>query len=292
MTDSAARILDRGYRRYTGPRQGTAHAVRSLAIHTLRRIMGLRRPARSKLLPLMSLAFAYVPAVVFVGIIALFNRFGDGRAMTLIPEYGDYYGFVVSAIVLFVSFAAPEALCPDRRQRMLSHYLAAPLSRVTYLSAKAIAVGTVIAGVTVGPPLLLLLGRALQNAGPRGVDDFGLLLVRVVTAGLMLVVLYSAVSLGIASLTDRRGVAAAAILFVIIGSHVLTMTIVYSLGGSEQLLALNLIVGPPEAVRRIYGLTGMPSGLDSSVLAAALTTWAALGAGTALARYRTLRVTR
>ena len=42
----SARIVDRGYRRYTGPRRGTSGAVRSLIVQTLQRILGIRRPEK------------------------------------------------------------------------------------------------------------------------------------------------------------------------------------------------------------------------------------------------------
>ena len=51
---------------------------------------------------------------------------------------------------LFVTFAAPEALCPDRRWRTLSLYLASPLDRMTYVLAKAIAIVAVVHAAEVG----------------------------------------------------------------------------------------------------------------------------------------------
>ena len=71
MSVSDARIHDQGYRRYDGPRLGTRHAVRSLARHTFQRILGLRRPARYKILPFLSVIIAYLPAAVFIGVCAL-----------------------------------------------------------------------------------------------------------------------------------------------------------------------------------------------------------------------------
>lgn len=290
-----ARIAERGYQRYTGEREGVGHAVRSLWVHTLRRILGLRRPARSKLLPLMTIVFAYVPAMVFVGIVALFGRFGrdSGADLTgLVPFYSEYYGFVISAIVLFVCFVAPEALCPDRRSRLLSLYLASPLTRTTYLLAKAAAVATVILGVTLGPPLLLLIGRTLQNNGPDGFGDFLVLLLRIVISGTMLALLFTAVSLGVASLTDRRAVAAAATLFVIIGSGVVATTLRFGLDGPPESILLHLTLAPVELVARIYGRTAEEAGVETASLVAGVSLWTFAGGLTAWLRYRTLRVTR
>ena len=287
-----ARILERGYRRYTGTRQGQAHAVRSVIAHTLRRILGLRRPTRAKVLPFLSIVFAYVPAIVFVGIISLFARFGGrSQARQIIPEYSEYYGFIISAIVLFVAFVAPEALCPDRRSRVLSLYLASPLTRMTYLLAKASAVAIVLAAVTVGPPLLLLIGLMMQSAGPDGPLEVLKVVIRILESGLMLAALYTAISMAIASLTDRRAVAAAATLFVLIGSAIVSATLVEGLGATPNLRALDLTGGPLALVTVVYG-EGDVAGVDTWLLAGAVAAWTAGAAAIAVVRYRKLQVTR
>ena len=288
-----ARILERGYRRYTGPRQGQAHAVRSVIAHTLRRILGLRRPTRSKVLPVLSIVFAYLPATVFVGIIALFGRFGGReQAREIIPEYSEYYGFIISAIILFVAFVAPEALCPDRRSRVLSLYLASPLTRMTYLLAKASAVAIVIMGVTVGPPLLLLIGLMMQSAGPDGPLEVIKVVIRILESGVFLALLYTSISMAIASLTDRRAVAAAATLFVLVGSAIVSETLIEGLGASLNLRALNLSGGPLELVVKIYGEEAVEVGADTWVMAASFAAWIVGAAAVAIVRYRKLQVTR
>ena len=287
-----ARILERGYRRYTGPREGPSHAVRSLIAHTLRRILGLRRPTRSKILPVLAIAFAYLPAIVFVGVISLFGRFGGrGQARELIPQYSEYYGFIISAIVLFVAFVAPEALCPDRRSRVLSLYLASPLTRMTYLLSKAASVASVITFVTLGPPLLLLLGLMTQSAGPEGPIEVLKVLIRIIESGVFLAALYTSLSMAIASLTDRRAVAAAATLFVLIGSAIVSETISF-LSKTDAVLVLSLTAGPLELVRRIYGEPGVTPGVATWVLALGYAAWTAGAAAVAIVRYRRLQVTR
>ena len=288
-----ARILERGYRRYTGHREGQGHAIRSVIAHTLRRILGLRRPARAKVLPFLSIVFAYLPATVFVGIIALFGRFGGRQqARQIIPEYGDYYGFIISAIILFVAFVAPEALCPDRRSRVLSLYLASPLTRMTYLLAKAAAVAIVITFVTVGPPLLLLLGLMMQSAGPDGPVEVARVLVRILESGLFLAALYTCISMAVASLTDRRAVAAAATLFLLVGSAIVSETFVEGVGASPSLRVGNLSAGPLELVRRIYDSSPNFPGLETWVLAVGMAVWTIAAAAVAVLRYQRLQVTR
>jgi ABC-2 type transport system permease protein len=288
-----ARILDQGYRRYDGPRLGPSHAVRSVYASTLRRVLGLRRPARTKVLPVMTIVFAYLPAAVFVGVVALFGRLGDGADVSrVIPRYSEYYGFIISAIVLFVTFVAPEALCPDRRSKVLSLYLASPLTRMTYLLAKAAAIGTVLAMVTIGPPLVLLLGLTLQSKGPHGFVGFLTVLLRVLASGGAVALVFTGVSLGIASLTDRRAVAAAATLLVVIGSTIVAGTWRFGLNGPPEAILLSLSRAPLELVRAIYGEPNFFGRINVFALYGATLAWAGVGGATAVIRYARLQVTR
>ena len=156
--------------------------------------------------------------------------------------------------------AAPEALCPDKRSRFLGVYLSSPLNRSTYLLAKAIAVTGVLLLVTVGPPLLLLVGLALQNTGPRGFPNFMGTLAQILIAGVSLSLMFGAVSLAIPSLTDRRSFASAGSLLLILGSTAITSVIVFGLHGPKNLLALALSRLPFELALRIFTLPGLPTG--------------------------------
>lgn len=286
---SDARILDRGYRRYDGPRLGPVHAQRSVLSHTVQRVLGLHRPARSKVLPFLAIAIAYLPAATFVGLVALLPR----RLSDFVPPYSDYYGFISAAIVLFVTFAAPEALCPDRRNRMLSLYLAAPLTRTRYLVAKAGAIALVITLVTVGPPLLLLIGRALQGAGPDGPVAFFELLARIVGAGLALVAFYTPLSMAVSSLTDRRALASGGTLLLLIGSGILSAVLEEGLGLPGPLSLVNLNRVPFEVVLTIYGANRRTvEDVATWALLAAAAGWSTFFSGIAWWRYRTLQVTR
>jgi ABC-2 type transport system permease protein len=286
---SDARILDRGYRPYDGPRLGVAGAVRSLAWHSALRALGLRRSFWAKLLPLASMGIAYVPALVFVGIASLLpEQLVDGTGV--LPTYAGYYGFITAAIVLFVALVGPEVLCPDRRHRMLGLYLASPLTRDTYLIAKVLAVVPVLALVTLGPPLLLLVGLTFADAGPDNVGDFLLSLARIVAGGFVISAAYTAISLAAASLTERRPVASAGVILVMLVSSVATAALVAS-GADERIFLLNVLAVPFELVQRIYGETGDME-VSTGELVVANLTWT-LAAGALLrSRYQRLRITR
>jgi ABC-2 type transport system permease protein len=261
-SDGRARIFEPGYRPYRGVRLGIAHAVWALARHTAERIMGLKRPARYKVLPFLAVAIAYLPAIAFIGIIALVPN-GVSRLANLIPGPGRYYSFITAAIVLFAALAAPEALCPDKRSRFLGIYLSSPLNRSTYLLSKAIAVVGVLLLVTLGPPLMLLIGLALQNEGPRGFGAFVGTFGQIVAAGVCLSLMFGAISLAIPSLTDRRAFASAGSLLLILGSGAITNIIVFGLGGPKNILALALNRLPFELALRIFTLPGLPTGSGS-----------------------------
>ncbi len=261
-SDGRARIFEPGYRPYRGVRLGVSHSVWALARHTAERMLGLKRPARYKVLPFASVIIAYLPAIAFIGILALIPN-GRIRLPNLIPGPGRYYGFITAAIILFAALVVPEALCPDKRSRLLGIYLSSPLNRSTYLLAKAIAVVGVLLLVTLGPPLLLLIGLALQNDGPRSFGEFVGTLGQILATGVSLSLMFGALSLAIPSLTDRRAFASAGSLLLILGSTAITNVIVFGLGGPKNVLALSLSRLPFELALRIYTLTGLPTATPS-----------------------------
>lgn len=289
--DAGARIFDRGYRRYEGDRTGLAGAMRSVAVHSAQRAFGLGRPARHKLLPLGVVLMAYLPAVAFVGVAALLP---DAISSEALPSYADYYGFVSAAIILFASFVAPELLCTDRRTGMLGLYLASPLNRTTYLVAKALSVLAILAVVTMGPPLLVLIALTLEGSGPDGTVDFVTLLVRIVASGFVVSLLHTSVSLAVAATTDRKAAATATVIGLLIGSTAVTGSLVEGGGFPAWVNLGNLIGLPMELVFRIHGEVGdwTVDELPTWAMAAAHLSWVALCVAWIAYRYRKLQVRR
>lgn len=292
MSDAAprsARILDRGYRRYRGPRTGVRGAVLTLVRHSIQRSLGLRRSTWAKVLPIASVLISYVPAIVFIGLVALLPDV-DATEIEL-PSYGEYFPFIQAAITLFIAFVGPEVLCTDRRTGMLGIYLASPLRRDTYLAAKAGATAAVLSLVTIGPPLLMLVAYVIQGVGPDGPAGVAAAFARIVGAGLLLSLLYTAVSLGVASLTDRKAFATAALLLLTVVSSLFLSVLVEAARLPDAFHAFSLITGPFTLVELIHGER---TELDISLAMALLgtTTWTVVGAAVCRTRYQLLQVTR
>jgi ABC-2 type transport system permease protein len=295
----SARILERGYRSYDGPRLGVRGAMGSLTRHSVQRVLGLKRTFWNKILPFGAIFLAYVPAIVFVGAAVFLKDRFEKRGISvdqIIPSYGEYYLFVWAAIQVFAAFAAPEVLCTDRRNGMLGLYLASPLKRDTYLAAKAAAVGLVLTLVTIGPPLFMLLARAIAGVGPEGVGGFASVLWKVFVGGLIVAVLPVALSLAIASTTTRRAAASAAYILVSIGSIAVTETLIAA-GSSANVFVFDLAYLPLELVGRLFNeppgtiLTSATTVPTGNLVAAYLLFTAALVAFVRF-RYQRIQVTR
>jgi ABC-2 type transport system permease protein len=285
-----ARILDRGYRPYRGPRTGVRGAVGTVWLQSVQRALGIRRSAWAKVLPLASVAISYVPAIVFVGVVALFPDAGVEDFE--LPTFGEYFPFIQAAVLLFVSFVGPEVLCTDRRTGMLGIYLASPLSRDSYLGAKAMAAFSVISLITVGPPLLMLIAYVLQGVGPDGPGGVAAGLVRIVASGLLLALLYTAVGLGVSSLTDRKAFATAALLLLMVVASTFISVLVDETGLPPSLHGLSLLTGPFGLVELVHGERPDIPGLGLPAALGGLILWTALGLTVTRVRYQLLQVTR
>jgi ABC-2 type transport system permease protein len=293
---SDARIIDTGYRRYEGARLGEWHATTALWKHTLRRIFGLGRPARWKLLPVATVAIAYVPNIVFVGVTALIPD--NELRNSVLPGYAFTYGFITAAIALFVIFVAPEALCPDRRSGILSLYLATPLTRTRYIAAKTVAVFTALLTVTLGPALLYLIGLAAQNAGPHGFGGFMSTLGRIVLVGLIMAAYFAAYSVGASSLTDRKAVAAAIIFFFPTAVGIIIQVLHGAFSAPDWIFGFSPQSAPIGLAVNMFNqgkdFTVGDSGyvIPMAAFGGAVALWSAVGLAIAWYRYTRLRVTR
>jgi ABC-2 type transport system permease protein len=282
-----ARIFDRGYRRYDGERKSSRGAVLTLYLATLQRVLGIRRGAKAKILPVLVIAISYLPAIAFIGIASLFPK----RLLDNLPGYHQYYGYIIAAILLFASFVTPEALCPDRRYKILGVYLASPLTRFTYVVAKLAAILTVLSIVTIGPPLLLVIARSLLDSGPAG-KDLPALLGRILLSGGFMALFYASLSLAIASFTSRKGFASAGIVLISLMSQVVGGILGENRG---ELLhgpaIISIVTGPFDLVQRIFGKAPLTAA-STTTLVGLISGLIVVCLGLLFASYRRLEVTR
>lgn len=208
--NSSGAVYDRGYRPYEGPRGRRRAAAFALYKASLRRALGIRRSWRQKIPPFVLLGIVTIPAIVNVGI-GYVTR--DQLADRLeIITYRDYVG-VSSALLLFVALVAPDVVCPDRRHHVLPLMFARPLTGVDYVLAKVGAITTVLFAFSFLPQMVLFVGNMLVS--DSALDYFtGHLdvLWKVAASVVVLAVYYGVIGVAIASLTDRRIVAGAAVI--------------------------------------------------------------------------------
>lgn len=282
---SDAQILDRGYRRFEGDRSGVGGAMRSVAWHTVRSILGLGRKARHKVFPIIVLVVAFVPAIAFLAITVLLGDLGD----ELRPEYWEFFGFSFVATIVFVALVAPEAIVRDQRDGMFAMYLSTPLSRWSYVVSKVIAVLGTMSLVVLGPPVLWVLGYTFQSQGPDGLVDWFGVVGRLLLAGLIVCIVYTAVSLGVSSLTDRRAFASIAVVFVMLGASIVTNVLVDVAELAENWRVLDPLGVALEAAPRLFGDRSEEfTTVSTWLVAAGCAGWTAFGAGLLVYRYRRL----
>ena len=283
MSQSSAQILDRGYRKYEGQRRGVAGAMRSVTWHTTRSILGLGRPARHKVFPIIVFVIAFLPAIAFLGLSILLSDFGD----ELRPEYWELFDLAFLPSILFASMVAPEALVRDRRDGMFSLYLSTPLTRPTYLGAKVMAVLGCMSIITVGPPLLLLLGYTIQSQGPDGIDGWLWVAARIGFAGIVIAAIYAAIGLAAAALTDRRAFASVAAILVLLGGLIAGGALVEGAELANEYYLVSPVNTALEVAPRTFGdQSGEMFGVSTGLVAAVAAGWIVLGAAIVAWRYR------
>ena len=246
---SDARILDRGYRRYDGERSGVTGAVRSVVWHTTRSILGLGRKGRHKVFPIIVGVIAFVPATAFVAITVLFGELGD----EVRPEYWEFFGFSTMASLVFTAFVAPEAIVRDRRDGMFALYLSTPLTKPTYLLAKAIAVVGTLWLIVGGPVILAFIGYTLQDQGPDGFLGWLSVAARLLAAGLLISAIFTAMSLAASSITDRRAFASVAVILLLFGGSIASEMMVDQGEMSRYIRLLDPVSAPLELPVRFFG---------------------------------------
>ena len=179
----------------------------SLARWGALRSLGARRGWKAKAVPITLILLAIAPAVIVLGVRALFAD-QTGIDLTEALPFSGYQAIIGVVILLFAGITTPELLCPDRRDGVLQLYFSTAVSRGEYLAGRVIGAIAPLLLVTMVPMLVLYAGILVFEEHPVGyLEDNWAELPRIVAAGVILAVYYGLVGLAVSSLTGRRAFA-------------------------------------------------------------------------------------
>lgn len=207
-------VFDLGYRPHEGRRLGRAGAVRALFKDGIRRVFGLHRKARRKVLPAILIAIAVLPALFFVAFGVVAGEFDPGATFFGHPQYFDLTGAVS---LVFIALAASELLVPDRIYGTMAVYASRPLTILDYLGARAASLATVVFGFVWLPHLVLFLGRAWVDDDGFGNYVMGHLddLWQTALASVVYIVAYGSLAFLVAVFSTRTALAVFVFLIVV-----------------------------------------------------------------------------
>ena len=204
MTQTAGELYDLGYQHYQGPREGRMRARKAVFVDGLRTTLGIGHGPLAKVLPILLFGAAMAPAVI-MAIIA-----SQTEGLLDLPDHSDYYQIVSVVLFIFSAIIAPELLCPDRRNGVISLYLVRPLTISDYVVGRWLAFFTIILLLVYSGQIVLLAGLILSAADPWDyILDNWLDLPRILGAGLLLAIFITTLPLAVSAFTDRRAYAAA-----------------------------------------------------------------------------------
>jgi ABC-2 type transport system permease protein len=259
---------------------------------SIRRALGFRRSWRQKFAPFVLLGVVTIPAIVNVGIgYVTRDRIQDRFE---IITYRDYVG-VSSALLLFVALVAPDVICPDRRQKVLPLMFARPLTGVDYVLAKVGAIASIVFAFSFFPQVVLFVGNMLVSNSAKDYFTGHLdVLWKVPAAVALLAIYYAIIGVAIASMTDRRIVAGAAVIGLLLVTSIAAGVLVGDFRpGEGSMAALINVWTLPLYLRDVIFLGHIDrlsplSGVDHGALAAAglYTAILVTGLGVLLQRYR------
>jgi ABC-2 type transport system permease protein len=210
-------IYDRGYRTYDGERTGPGGARKAVYKDGIRRVLGLGRKAREKMYPWLMIAIALAMAAVIIGVHFFIGDIAQALAEG-VPSYGELFDLYSWIGLLFIAFAGPWLLIPDRTRGVLSVYFSRPLTVDGYLTSKVGAFATVVGAIYLVPQLVLHVGLGLISDGGfltymgANLD----ILWKVPITTLAFVAMHGALAFLLSAVINRPGIASAAFLGVLI----------------------------------------------------------------------------
>ena len=291
MTDRGV-VFDLGYKPHDGPRLGTPAAVRATMKDGIRRVLGIRRKARKKVLPWLLLGVAALPAIVFVGLAFFLGEFSPDTESPF-GGHPEYFLLAGTMIMLFSALAGPELLVPDREEGVLAVYSSRPMRARDYVLARAGALAVVVFAFLFIPNLLMWFGfSALDDAGfVSGAADRLDDLVKILAASVVYVLGYGVPSLFAAIWAKRNAPATGLYLAGMFGSVIAAGLLIDSGVSGSRFGALGALIQHPNVVTNwIFGRSSsdLPAeaGFEPWVSLVVILVVAAITIAAAIRRYR------
>jgi ABC-2 type transport system permease protein len=249
---TAARIIDRGYQHYHGVRLSPSHGYWTMVRGALAHGLGIRRPHRSKIIPMLLIILSNIPISIFLGF-QILTRTNDAN----IPSYVELETQTIQLfLLLFSGVVGPEMFCPDRRERVLALYFTAPVLRAHYVLARIGGLAALLLLITLLPMLLLFVGKALLASSTadyigQHTHDLG----HILLSGVLLAAFFAALVSLVSSFTDRRAYAGGAFIGILLVSAVLFDIIAFAIDfpGHEKFVLADLVDLGPRTVRWLFG---------------------------------------
>ncbi len=268
-------VFDIGYQRYTGPREGRNRARFSVYKDGVRTSLGLGRGARAKILPWFFIGVLVAIALIMAMVAGAAERFvGPGAAEQLdLPSHSDYYGIASIIFFVFAAIGAPELLCPDRRDGVISLYLVRPLTGSDYVVARWFAFFTVMVAVAWIPQIILLIGLSMSDPEPWNYFRANWLdIPRVLLAGVALAAYATTLALLTAAFTNRRAYASVFLVGLFVITTPFTTGLAMEIGGTvgQWISMFNLSNIPVHVNDVIFGEVSV---ITEEAPAATLSAW-------------------
>lgn len=237
MSDPTGVVFDLGYQPHDGPRLGRGAVLAAMLRDGLRRVLGLRRRARRKVLPWTLILLAMLPVTFFVAIGVVIGELAEDADLFGHARYFEMTGAIA---LVFIALACAELLVPDREHGTLAVYASRPLTTPDYLAGRAIAVTVLVTAFLYVPNLVLHLGRAWVGGEGFGTYLTGNMdvLWETALASLGYVAAFVPLGFAVAAYANRTAVAAGILIGVVTVSGPATAALVDTGFEPAALLAL------------------------------------------------------
>jgi ABC-2 type transport system permease protein len=292
-------VFDIGYQRYTGPREGRTRARLAVFKDGVRTALGFGRGARAKVLPWFFIGVLGFVALIMALVAGATERLaGPGAAEQLdLPTHSDFYGGASIILFVFAAVVAPELLCRDRREGVISLYLVRPLTGSDYVVARWCAFLAVMVAASWFPQIVLLIGLGMGDPAPLGyLRENWLDIPRFLAAGIAVAAYATTLAMLTASFTTRRAYASVFLVGLFVITTPFTTGLASEIGGTagQWISMFNLTNIPVHVNDVIFGeASGITedapaSAFSARVLVSWYLAWTVVPGGILWARYRRL----